>query len=257
MIIECKKRAEGYKPVKGNEKEIINHLLDHYGECYVEKYKEEVSFHIPNKTFFINDETTFFKCGKDGQIHIAKDKYNFKNYVAVPFDASDKDMLRIFQAPNFVSFKRKHTVAPSLKKWGLTTTTKLFTVRYGDILIFDGDGKIVDCLMNGRDKKYETLLACNDYEMIRRYNKREDKMKRVHLNIHDDLHQYLLKVKEEAGKTDYNITISDIVRASIVYFLTDLNLYTSSDKDALLLIQAQNSLYNEHMHNELNRLPFK
>lgn len=82
-------------------------------------------------------------------------------------------------------------------------------------------------------------------------------MKTVHLNIHDDLHQYLTKVKEEAGKTDYNITISDIIRASIVYFLTDLNIYTSSDKDALLLIQAQNSLYNEHMYNELNRLPFK
>lgn len=25
-------------------------------------------------------------------------------------------------------------------------------------------------------------------------------MKTVHLNIHDDLHQYLLKVKDEAGK---------------------------------------------------------
>ena len=82
-------------------------------------------------------------------------------------------------------------------------------------------------------------------------------MKTVHLNIHDDLHQYLTKVKEESGKTDYNITISDIIRASIVYFLTDLNLYTSSDKDALLLIQAQNSLYNEHNYNRLNDLPFK
>lgn len=167
MIIKCKKKAEGYKPVKGNEEEIINHLLNHYSECYVEKNKETVSFHIPYKTFFINDETTFFKCGKDGQIHTAKDKYNFKNYVAVPFDASDKDMLRIFQAPNFVSFKRKHTVAPSLKKWSLKTTTKSFIVKYGDILIFDTDGEIVDYLMNGGDKKYETLLACNDYEMIR------------------------------------------------------------------------------------------
>lgn len=82
-------------------------------------------------------------------------------------------------------------------------------------------------------------------------------MKTVHLNIHDDLHQYLLKIKEEAGKTDYNITMSDIIRASILYFLTDLNLYTSSDKDALLLIKAQNSLYKEHMYNELNHLPFK
>lgn len=82
-------------------------------------------------------------------------------------------------------------------------------------------------------------------------------MKRVHLNLHDDLHQYLLKVKEEAGKTDYNINMSDIIRASIVYFLTDLNIYTSSDKDALLLIQAQNNLYKEHTYNELDDLPFK
>ena len=161
MIIECKKRVEGYKPVKGNEEEIINHLLNHYGKCYVEKYKETVSFHIPNKAFFINDETTFFKCGKNGEIHTAKD--NFKNYVAVPFDASDKDMLRIFQAPNFVSFKRKHIVAPSLKEWGLKTTTRSFTVRYRDILIFDTDGEIVYCLMNEQNKPYEILLACNDY----------------------------------------------------------------------------------------------
>lgn len=82
-------------------------------------------------------------------------------------------------------------------------------------------------------------------------------MKTVHLNIHDDLHQYLLKVKEEAGKTDYNITISDIIRASIVFFLTDLNIYGYNEKQALQLIQAQNSLYNEHMYNELNHLPFK
>ena len=82
-------------------------------------------------------------------------------------------------------------------------------------------------------------------------------MKTVHLNIHDDLHQYLLKVKEEAGKTDYNINMSDIIRASIVFFLTDLNIYGYNEKQALQLIQAQNSLYNEHMYNELNHLPFK
>lgn len=82
-------------------------------------------------------------------------------------------------------------------------------------------------------------------------------MKTVHLNIHDDLHQYLTKVKEEAGKTDYNITISDIIRASIVYFLTDLNLHLYTEEEALRLIQAQNSLYKEHMYNELNHLSFK
>ena len=162
MIIECKKRVEDYKPVKGNEEEIINHLLNHYGECYVEKNKETVSFHIPNKSFFVNDETTFFKCGKDGEIHTAKDKYNFKNYVAVLFDNND-DMMRIFTAPNFESFERKHTVAPSLKKWGLKTTTKSFTVRYGDILIFDENWEIVDCLMNDPIKIPLNVLTSHDY----------------------------------------------------------------------------------------------
>ena len=82
-------------------------------------------------------------------------------------------------------------------------------------------------------------------------------MKTVHLNIHDDLHQYLVKVKEEAGKTDYNISMSDIIRASIVFFLTDLNIYGYNEKQALQLIQAQNSLYNEHNYNRLNDLPIK
>lgn len=67
MIIECKKRAEGYKPVKGNEKEIINYLLDHYGECYVEKYKESVSFNLPNKTFFIMMKLLFLSVEKMGR----------------------------------------------------------------------------------------------------------------------------------------------------------------------------------------------
>lgn len=40
-------------------------------------------------------------------------------------------------------------------------------------------------------------------------------MKSVRLNLHDDLHQYLLKVKEEAGKTDYNINMSDIILSLI------------------------------------------
>lgn len=162
MIIECKKRAEGYKPVKGNEKEIINHLFDHYGECYVEKNKETVSFHISHKTFFINDETTFFKWGKDGEIHTAKDKYNFKNYVAVPVN-ENVDLMRVVAAPNFESFTRDGEKYLVGKKWTLKTTTETFEVSYNDIIIFNENWKIVDCLMNGQNKPYEILLACNDY----------------------------------------------------------------------------------------------
>lgn len=163
MIIECKKRAEGYKPVKGNEKEIINHLLDHYGRCCVEKNEEAFSFNIPYKQYFSNDETTFFKLEKDGEIRIAKDKYNFKNYAAVVFDMADEDVLKIFQDPNFMSFKRDGTIDLILKNWSLKTTTETFSVSYNDIIIFDENGKIVDCLMSERDKPSETLLASNDY----------------------------------------------------------------------------------------------
>ena len=166
MIIECKKRVEGYKPVKGNEKEIINHLLDHYGECYVTKNKEAVSFNIPNKTFFINDETTFFKCGKDGQIHTAKDKYNFKNYVAVPVN-DNADLMRVFTAPNFESFIRDGVTRLVWKNWVLKTTTETFGVSYRDIIIFDENNEIVDCLINDHEG-YSDILESNGY-IVERY----------------------------------------------------------------------------------------
>lgn len=158
MRIECKKRAEGYKPVKGNEKEIINHLLDHYGRCCVEKNEE--SF------YFSNDETTFFKLEKD-EIRIAKDKYTFKNYTAVPFN-SNTDLMRVFTAPNFESFERDGVRRLIWKSWILETTTKLFAISYGDIIIFNDYWEIVDCLMNERDKPFETLLVSNDYIVVKK-----------------------------------------------------------------------------------------
>ena len=162
MIIECKKIAEGYKPVKGNEKEIINHLLNHYGECYVEKNKETVSFHIPNKAFFINDETTFFFFLKNGEIHTAEDKYNFKNYFAVPFH-KNADLMRVFTATNFESFTRDGVSRLMWKKWVLKTTTETFAVSYNDILIFDMCWRIVDCLRNDQTQLYRDVLESNGY----------------------------------------------------------------------------------------------
>ena len=85
--------------------------------------------------------------------------------------------------------------------------------------------------------------------------KRSYNMKTVHLNIHDDLHRYLKQVKETSSKTDYNVTITDIIHASIMYFLTDLNLRTYNEDEALRLIRAQKTLYDNHEYMELADLP--
>lgn len=55
------------------------------------------------------------------------------------------------------------TIILPLKKWSLKTTTETFAVSYKDIIIFNEDLEIVDCLMNEQNKPYEILLACNDY----------------------------------------------------------------------------------------------
>lgn len=165
MTIECKKRAEGYKPIKGNEKEIINHLLEHdyYDEWYVEKDVEIVSFYIHKELFCTNKESTFFKCEKDGRIHIVNEDYGFKNYVAVPFDQNNEDLMRIFTAPNFVSFKRDGVRNLVWKNWSLETMTETFAVNYNDIIIFDEDWEIVDCLMNNPIKTPLNVLISHDY----------------------------------------------------------------------------------------------
>lgn len=166
MIIECKKRAKGYKSVKGNEKEIINHLLihDYYNYWEVEKDKR-ITFRIGGEAFFTNEDNSFFRCETDGKINHIMKKYEFIDYIAVPFDITNKDVLKIFQSQNFVSLRlKKDSVPDSLSKcWILKTTTQTFGITYNDIIIFDKDWKIVDCLMNGQNKPYEILLACNDY----------------------------------------------------------------------------------------------
>lgn len=41
-------------------------------------------------------------------------------------------------------------------------------------------------------------------------------MKNVHLNLYDDLHQYLKQIKEESSKTDSSATLTGIIQASIM-----------------------------------------
>lgn len=166
MIINCKKRAKGYKPVEGNEKEIINHLSkhDYYNYWDIEKSNKRIVFRIGGEAFFTNEDASFFKCESDGRIkHIMK-KYEFIDYMAVPFSITDKDMVKILQAQNFVNLEMEHdgTIDTLFKNWSLKTTTKIFAVTYNDILIFNTDWGIVDCLGNDKNQ-YRDILEANDY----------------------------------------------------------------------------------------------
>lgn len=107
------------------------------------------------KMFFLNVE-------KMGRYTLQKDKYNFKNYVAVLVN-ENADLMRVVAAPNFESFTRDGVKYLVGKKWTLKTTTETFELSYNDIIIFNKNWKIVDCLMNGQNKPYESILACNDY----------------------------------------------------------------------------------------------
>lgn len=166
MIINCKKRAKGYKPVEGNEKEIINHLSkhDYYNYWNIEKSDKRIVFKIGGEAF-TNEDASFFKCESDGRIkHIMK-KYEFIDYMAAPFSITDKDMVKILQAQNFVNLEMEHdgTTDTLFKNWKLKTTTKTFAVTYNDILIFNENWEIVDCLRNDQNQLYRDILACNDY----------------------------------------------------------------------------------------------
>lgn len=167
MIIKCKKIIKGFKPVKGNEEEIINHLLEHdyYSYWNVGKDNKIIFFDMGNGVFFTNEDYSFFKCESDGKINHVWDKYDFTDYIAVPFVITGRDMVKIFRAQNFVSLEmvKDGTIILPFKKWSLKTTTETFTVSNKDIIIFNTDWEIVDCLMNGQNKQYESLLACNDY----------------------------------------------------------------------------------------------
>lgn len=55
------------------------------------------------------------------------------------------------------------TIDTLLKNWKLKTTTKTFTVTQNDILIFNMDWKIVDCLENEKNQLYRDILESNGY----------------------------------------------------------------------------------------------
>lgn len=147
MRIKCKKRADGWIPVKGNEEEIIDFL---WGQ---------------QREYFNNHDGYFVKLNDDGSIAVSDGQPSFREYIAVPFSITDKDMVKILRAQNFVNLEMEHdgTIDTLFKNWSLKTTTKIFAVTYNDILIFNTDWEIVDCLGNDKNQLYRDILEANDY----------------------------------------------------------------------------------------------
>lgn len=92
-------------------------------------------------------------------------EYGSTDYIAVPFSIASQDMIKILQAQNFVSLDMESdgTIDTLLKKWKLKTTTKTFAVNQNDILIFNMDWEIVDCLRNEQNQLYRDVLESNGY----------------------------------------------------------------------------------------------
>lgn len=183
MRIKLKKRAEKYKPVKGNELEIIKHLLDHnfYNSYSINGSRIEVegricrtiSFEIAENwgsTSFNNKKDVFFKCEKNGQIKIRHSEPKPKKCIGVIFDVSNVDIIEILQAKNFKGLRIIPGISLSPKEcWELKTKTDTFKVYYGDLVVIDDDDKIIDCLKHGMD----TINVClnGEYRIKKRdYN---------------------------------------------------------------------------------------
>lgn len=160
MRIKLEKKAEGYKPVKGNELEIIKHLLKY---TYYDSYQIDgnrinmlimaISFDLEKNEInesFVNDEPVFFKCENNGQIKIRYGEPKSKKCIGVLFDVFNFDIIEILQAKNFKGLRRDPPFSKG-GEWELKTTTDTFKVCGGDLVVIDDDEKIIDCLKHGMD----------------------------------------------------------------------------------------------------------
>lgn len=161
MRIKLEKKAEEYKPVKGNELELIKHLVgqNFYNSYSINGSRIEVegricrviSFRIEENwgsTYFNNEKDVFFKCEKNGQIKIRYSEPKPKKCIGVIFDVFILDVIEILQAKNFKGLRRDSPFSKG-DGWELKTTTDTFKVSDGDLVVIDDDGKIIDCLKHG------------------------------------------------------------------------------------------------------------
>lgn len=170
MIIECKKRVEGYKPVKGNEEEICEFLLkqNYYEEYSIDKDGDYFDFEVNNDNifdgeYFNNHEGFFVKLNDDGSITVSEGQPSFEDYVAMEFTLmGDFDWVKwLFKAPNIHSLHKNQMDNISIKQWDIKPTP--FQMQEGSILIFDKNSKHLHNVLNRTSVTIDDVLLENGY----------------------------------------------------------------------------------------------
>lgn len=188
MIVNCMK-MKGYKPVKGNEKEICEFLLEHdfYKNFLIEKANDNFKFFHKNiplggyyynygKDCFDNEDDFFVKLNEDGSISIFDRGQSSYKYVAMKFNfnkTNDFDWVSwLFNSPNVKSL-HKNLITNNIEILCIPST--IFKIREGSILIFNRDnGELYDVL-DGSSRTIEDVLLNNGYIIFDKDKKEEDK----------------------------------------------------------------------------------
>ena len=168
MIVECSRRPDGWIPVKGNEEEIIDFLLEHnyYTKYSVNKDGNDFDFNVDNEfwggKYFNNREGYFVKLNGDGSIIVSEGQPSFKDYVAMEFNLTDDfDWVKwLFKAPNIHSL-HQNQLTNTIKDWYMKPTP--FRVQEGSILVFNKNSKHLHDVLDRTSVTIYDVLLENGY----------------------------------------------------------------------------------------------
>ena len=177
MIVECSRRPDGWIPVKGNEKEICEFLLEHdfYKNFLIEKANDNFKFFHKNiplggyyynygKDYFDNEDNFFVKLNEDGSISIFDKEQSSYKYVAMKFNfnkTNDFDWVSwLFNSPNVKSL-HKNLITNNIEILCMPST--IFKIREGSILIFNKNSKHLHDVLDRTSVTIDDVLLENGY----------------------------------------------------------------------------------------------
>ena len=168
MIVECSRRPDGWIPVKGNEEEIIDFLLEqnYYTKYSVKETKNSFDFWVATEfcgeEYFNNRDGYFVKLDDDGSITVSEGQPSFKDYVAMEFNLTDDfDWVKwLFKAPNIHSL-HQNQLTNTIKDWYMKPTP--FRVQEGSILVFNKNSKHLHDVLDRTSVTIYDVLLENGY----------------------------------------------------------------------------------------------